>query len=56
MDKEKSETVVGKVEDVFIEDVLAASEEERALVRHVDRILLPTLWFMYLFSYADRTK
>jgi hypothetical protein len=30
--------------------------EENALVRRVDLILMPALWFMYLFSYADRTK
>jgi hypothetical protein len=30
--------------------------EEKALVRRVDLVLMPALWFMYLFSYADRTK
>jgi hypothetical protein len=30
--------------------------EENALVRRVDLVLMPALWFMYLFSYADRTK
>ena len=31
-------------------------KEEDALVRRVDIALLPMLWLMYLFSYADRTK
>jgi hypothetical protein len=30
--------------------------EEKALVRREDLVLMPALWFMYLFSYADRTK
>jgi hypothetical protein len=30
--------------------------EENALVRRVDLVLMSALWFMYLFSYADRTK
>lgn len=30
--------------------------EERALVRRLDLILMPAIWVMYLFSYADRTK
>ena len=31
-------------------------EEEAALVRKIDLFLMPMLWLMYLFSYADRTK
>lgn len=30
--------------------------EEAAVRRKVDLYLLPMLWCMYLFSYADRTK
>ncbi|RJE25139.1 Major Facilitator Superfamily [Aspergillus sclerotialis] len=30
--------------------------EEKALVRKVDLFLLPSIWLMYLFSYADRTN
>lgn len=30
--------------------------EEKALVRRIDLLLMPILWLMYLFSYADRTK
>ena len=32
------------------------ADEEKALVRRVDLVLMPALWVMYLFSYADRTK
>ena len=35
---------------------VSQSKREKALVRHVDLILMPPLWVMYLFSYADRTK
>jgi hypothetical protein len=31
-------------------------EEEKALVRKVDLMLLPVIWVMYLLSYMDRTK
>lgn len=32
------------------------AKEERALVRRTDILLMPMLWVMYVFSYADRTK
>jgi hypothetical protein len=38
------------------EDVSFSPEEEKALVRKIDLTLLPTIWFMYLLSYMDRTK
>ena len=31
-------------------------KEEKALVRKVDLMLLPTMWLMYLLSYMDRTN
>lgn len=31
-------------------------EEEKALVRKIDLMLLPMIWVMYLLSYMDRTK
>ena len=31
-------------------------EEEKKLVRRIDLLLMPAIWVMYLFSYADRTK
>lgn len=34
----------------------AQIDEEKKLVRRIDLILMPTLWVLYLFSYADRTK
>lgn len=30
--------------------------DEKALVRRIDLLLMPAIWVMYLFSYADRTK
>lgn len=41
-----------------VEPILANahSDEEKKLVRRIDLILMPTLWVLYLFSYADRTK
>lgn len=31
-------------------------EEEKALIRKIDLVLLPMVWIMYLLSYMDRTK
>ncbi|GFZ47584.1 hypothetical protein JCM24511_05328 [Saitozyma sp. JCM 24511] len=39
-------------EYAYLEDTL----EERALVRKIDRRLLPMLWVMYIFNYIDRTN
>jgi hypothetical protein len=35
---------------------VADMNEEKVLVRKIDMMLMPALWLMYLFSYADRTK
>lgn len=43
---------VGQVQQGMLE----REEEYNALVRRVDLFLMPALWLMYLFSYADRTK
>lgn len=41
----------------WTEEISAEREkEERALVRRIDILLMPMLWVMYVFSYADRTK
>ncbi|KAJ5088087.1 hypothetical protein N7456_011703 [Penicillium angulare] len=32
------------------------SDEEKRLVRRLDIVLMPTLWVLYLLSYADRTN
>lgn len=52
---------VEKVDAAHVEgasslEMEARSKEEKALVRKMDMFLMPTMWFMYLFSYADRTK
>lgn len=31
-------------------------EEEKALIRKIDLVLMPMMWLMYLLSYLDRTK
>lgn len=33
-----------------------SQDEEKRLVRKIDLMLMPTIWVLYLFSYADRTK
>ena len=43
------------VQDVT-QDYVPGSDEEKKLVRKIDSFLLPTIFFMYLFSYMDRTK
>ncbi|KAJ5703359.1 hypothetical protein N7493_011748 [Penicillium malachiteum] len=37
-------------------DVTFSPEEEKALVRKIDLMLLPVIWIMYLLSYMDRTN
>lgn len=38
------------------EELTWTHDEEKKLVRKIDLYLLPTLFFMYLLSYVDRTK
>ena len=49
---------VDKAEAAHVDEIAtqAAADEEKALVRKVDLYLMPAMWLMYLFSYADRTK
>jgi hypothetical protein len=58
LETEKATEAIGEMTQVE-QNQQATSErviEENALVRRVDLLLMPALWFMYLFSYADRTK
>ncbi|KAK2606474.1 hypothetical protein QQS21_003167 [Conoideocrella luteorostrata] len=50
--------VIGKVEDSSVADHLSPEEieQEKKLVRKIDRHILPCMWFMYLLSYMDRTN
>ncbi|KAH8786832.1 major facilitator superfamily domain-containing protein [Hyaloscypha finlandica] len=41
---------------IFPADYVPGSDEEKKLVRKIDSFLLPTIFFMYLFSYMDRTN
>lgn len=50
------EELDGKEPQVLSEGYIADTEEEKKLVRKIDLYLLPTIWFMYLFSFMDRTK
>lgn len=35
---------------------VSGTAEETALVRKIDRHMLPMLWVMYIFNYIDRTN
>lgn len=48
----KSAIVAHQAEERTPEEIA----EEKRLVRKIDLFLMPTIWIMYLFSYADRTK
>lgn len=43
-------------EAAVVDDYVPGSPEEKALVRKIDRHLLPVLWVMYIFNYIDRTN
>ncbi|WWD16921.1 hypothetical protein CI109_101353 [Kwoniella shandongensis] len=46
---------LSKIDDREYEYV-SGSDEEKRLVRKIDRHLLPMLWIMYVFNYLDRTN
>jgi hypothetical protein len=54
-DVQQLETVKVNFQDAMV-DYVPGSDEEKKLVRKIDTFLLPTIFFMYLFSYMDRTK
>jgi hypothetical protein len=35
-------------------DYIPGTDEEKALVRKIDRRLIPMLWWMYIWNYLDR--
>ncbi|EXJ83583.1 hypothetical protein A1O1_07206 [Capronia coronata CBS 617.96] len=43
-------------EDVVVDTSLWSDKEEKAVLRRTDLMLMPAIWVMYLFSYADRTN
>jgi hypothetical protein len=43
-------------EQVEVAAYVPNPEEEKALVRRIDRRLLPVLWVMYIFNYIDRVS
>lgn len=47
-----------QVENLNLElpDYVPDSDEEKKLVRKIDRLLLPTVFIMYFLSYMDRIK
>ena len=55
LDHEKGE-IFKEIENVGSEAPFYSLEEEKALVRKIDWVLLPMVWIMYLLSYMDRTK
>ncbi|KAJ5925424.1 hypothetical protein N7454_008063 [Penicillium verhagenii] len=50
--KEVSSTQIEHAES----EVTFSAEEEKALVKKIDLMLLPVIWIMYLLSYMDRTN
>jgi hypothetical protein len=51
MDVAKHENV-----EIAVNGVSWTPDEEKKLLRKIDRQLMPIMWFMYLLSYMDRTK
>lgn len=43
-------------QDIREGDYVSGTDEEKRLLLKIDLYLLPSIWFMYLFSYMDRTK
>lgn len=43
-------------QDIRDGDYVSGTDEEKRLLLKIDLYLLPSIWFMYLFSYMDRTK
>jgi hypothetical protein len=43
-------------EQVEVAAYVPNPDEEKALVRRIDRRLLPVLWVMYIFNYIDRVS
>jgi hypothetical protein len=37
-------------------DYVPGTQEEKLLLRKIDRHLIPMLWIMYVFNYIDRTN
>ena len=56
LDHEKGEIFSKEIENVGSEAPFYSPEEEKALVRKINWVLLPMVWIMYLLSYMDRTK
>lgn len=61
MEKQHScehQDVLEKYDDSSVADSLTPEEleQEKKLVRKIDRYILPCMWLMYLLSYMDRTK
>lgn len=45
-------------QETWVEEAPTAEQiaEDKAVLRRVDLLLMPTIWVLYLLSYADRTK
>jgi hypothetical protein len=46
----------GSIEDAAVDAYVPDSPAEKALVRKIDKHLLPMLWLMYIMNYIDRTN
>ncbi|KAH3911775.1 hypothetical protein HBI56_139450 [Parastagonospora nodorum] len=56
--QEKGVDYAGQVETATSsdEEISVKSAEEKALVRKIDMYLMPSIWFLYLLAYMDRTN
>lgn len=46
----------GSIDQEEVINYVPGTAEEKALLRKVDKRLLPILWLMYIFNYIDRTN
>ncbi|OJJ80118.1 uncharacterized protein ASPGLDRAFT_179868 [Aspergillus glaucus CBS 516.65] len=54
--EEKGDITSKEIENAGPDAPFWSPEEEKALVRKIDLVLLPMVWIMYLLSYMDRTN
>ena len=53
---EKEDVLSKEIENASSEPPFYTPQEEKALIRKIDLVLMPMMWLMYLLSYLDRTK
>lgn len=56
MAHDKEDALSKEIENAGSEPPFYSPQEEKALIRKIDLVLMPMMWLMYLLSYLDRTK